>query len=157
MWWASVRLGPVRLVAPDPVPEGAVFFAGSGQHGHEPAATGRDVVHGGPVGQLGVGDVEEVARADGAEGRLAPFRIGAFQHPDRGDPLAVRAEAQPENPPRIGAVLDGDEDDGRNPLLGNEVVEWLKGPHEPVRYRAEDYLRIIEEYKAKIKLLGKPT
>ena len=41
--------------------------------------------------------------------------------------------------------------------LGNEVVEWLKGPHEPVRYRAEDYLRIIDEYKSKIKLLGKPT
>ena len=39
--------------------------------------------------------------------------------------------------------------------LGNETVEWLKGPHEPIRYRAEDYLRIIEEYKAKIKLLGK--
>lgn len=39
--------------------------------------------------------------------------------------------------------------------LGNEVVEWLKGPHDPIRYRAEDYLRIIEEYKAKIKLLGK--
>jgi len=39
--------------------------------------------------------------------------------------------------------------------LGNEVVEWLKGPHEPIRYRAEDYLRIIEEYKAKIKLLWK--
>lgn len=39
--------------------------------------------------------------------------------------------------------------------LGDEVVEWLKGPHEPVRYRAEDYLRIIEEYKAKIKQLGK--
>lgn len=39
--------------------------------------------------------------------------------------------------------------------LGNEVVEWLKGPHEPIRYRAEDYLRIIDEYKAKIKLLGK--
>lgn len=39
--------------------------------------------------------------------------------------------------------------------LGDEVVDWLKGPHEPVRYRAEDYLRIIEEYKAKIKQLGK--
>ena len=39
--------------------------------------------------------------------------------------------------------------------LGNEAVEWLKGPHEPVRYRAEDYLRIIEHYKAKIKQLGK--
>jgi len=38
--------------------------------------------------------------------------------------------------------------------LGNETVEWLKGPHEPVRYRAEDYLRIIEHYKAKIKQLG---
>lgn len=37
--------------------------------------------------------------------------------------------------------------------LGNETVEWLKGPHEPVRYRAEDYLRIIEHYKAKIKEL----
>lgn len=39
--------------------------------------------------------------------------------------------------------------------LGDKVVEWLKGPHEPIRYRAEDYLRIIDEYKAKIKLLGK--
>lgn len=39
--------------------------------------------------------------------------------------------------------------------LGDEVVDWLKGPHEPVRYRVEDYLRIIEEYKSKIKLLGK--
>lgn len=39
--------------------------------------------------------------------------------------------------------------------LGDDVVDWLKGPHEPVRYRAEDYLRIIEEYKAKIKQLGK--
>lgn len=39
--------------------------------------------------------------------------------------------------------------------LGDEVVDWLKGPHEPVRYRAEDYLRIIEHYKAKIKQLGK--
>ena len=37
--------------------------------------------------------------------------------------------------------------------LGDKVVEWLKGPHKPIRYRAEDYLRIIEEYKAKIKLL----
>lgn len=41
--------------------------------------------------------------------------------------------------------------------LGDEVVEWLKGPHEPVRYRAEDYLRIIEHYKAKIKQLGNKT
>jgi len=39
--------------------------------------------------------------------------------------------------------------------LGDEVVDWLKGPHEPVRYRAEYYLRIIEHYKAKIKQLGK--
>lgn len=37
--------------------------------------------------------------------------------------------------------------------LGDEVVEWLKGPHEPVRYRAEDYLLIIAEYKQKIKSL----
>ena len=37
--------------------------------------------------------------------------------------------------------------------LGDEAVEWLKGPHEPVRYMPEDYLRIIDEYKAKIKLL----
>lgn len=37
--------------------------------------------------------------------------------------------------------------------LGNEIVEWLKGQHEPIRYRAEDYLRIIDDYKAKIKLL----
>lgn len=37
--------------------------------------------------------------------------------------------------------------------LGNEVVEWLKGPHDPVRYRAEDYLLIIEHYKQKIKQL----
>lgn len=39
--------------------------------------------------------------------------------------------------------------------IGDKAVDWLKGPHKPVRYRAEDYIREIEEYKAKIKLLGK--
>lgn len=37
--------------------------------------------------------------------------------------------------------------------LGDDIVEWLKGPHEPVRYRAEDYRRVIAHYKAKIKEL----
>lgn len=37
--------------------------------------------------------------------------------------------------------------------LGDEVVEWLKGPHNPVRYRAEDYRNIIAEYRGKIKAL----
>jgi hypothetical protein len=49
---------------PQPVPELAVLTAGAGQDGHEPAAVAGDVVHGGPVGELGVGDVEEVGPAD---------------------------------------------------------------------------------------------
>lgn len=37
--------------------------------------------------------------------------------------------------------------------IGDAEVDRLKGPHEPVRYRAEDYRRIIAHYKAKIKEL----
>lgn len=35
--------------------------------------------------------------------------------------------------------------------IGLERVEWLEGPHEPKRYRREDYQAIEAEYKAKLK------
>lgn len=35
--------------------------------------------------------------------------------------------------------------------IGLERVEWLEGPHEPKRYRKEDYQAIEAEYKAKLK------
>ena len=37
--------------------------------------------------------------------------------------------------------------------VGIEVVEALEGPHEPKRYRREDYQAIEAEYKAKLKKL----
>lgn len=37
--------------------------------------------------------------------------------------------------------------------IGLERVEWLEGPHEPKRYRKEDYQAIEAEYKAKLKKL----
>lgn len=37
--------------------------------------------------------------------------------------------------------------------IGLERVEWLEGPHEPKRYRKEDYQTIESEYKAKLKEL----
>lgn len=37
--------------------------------------------------------------------------------------------------------------------IGLERVEWLEGPHEPKRYRREDYQAIEAEYKAKLKKL----
>ena len=37
--------------------------------------------------------------------------------------------------------------------IGLERVEWLEGPHEPKRYRREDYQAIEAEYKAKLKEL----
>ena len=37
--------------------------------------------------------------------------------------------------------------------IGLESVEWLEGPHEPKRYRKEDYQAIEAEYKAKLKEL----
>ena len=37
--------------------------------------------------------------------------------------------------------------------IGLERVEWLEGPHEPKRYRKEDYQAIESEYKAKLKEL----
>ena len=37
--------------------------------------------------------------------------------------------------------------------IGLERVEWLEGPHEPKRYRKEDYQAIETEYKAKLKEL----
>ena len=35
--------------------------------------------------------------------------------------------------------------------IGPGRVEWLEGPHEPKRYRKEDYQAIEAEYKAKLK------
>lgn len=37
--------------------------------------------------------------------------------------------------------------------IGLERVEWLEGPHEPKRYRREDYQAIEVEHKAKLKKL----
>ena len=37
--------------------------------------------------------------------------------------------------------------------VGLERVEWLEGPHDPKRYRKEDYRAIEAEYKAKLKEL----
>lgn len=37
--------------------------------------------------------------------------------------------------------------------IGFERVEWLEGPHEPKRYRKEDYQAIESEYKEKLKQL----
>lgn len=37
--------------------------------------------------------------------------------------------------------------------IGLDRVEWLEGPHEPKRYRKEDYQAIETEYKAKLKEL----
>lgn len=41
--------------------------------------------------------------------------------------------------------------------IGLERVEWLEGPHEPKRYREEDYQAIEAEYKAKLKELKSST
>lgn len=38
-------------------------------------------------------------------------------------------------------------------LYGEEKVLWLEGPHEMPRYRIDDYKRIYEEFKLKIKEL----
>ncbi len=38
-------------------------------------------------------------------------------------------------------------------LHGEPIVLWLEGPHEMPRYRIEDYKRIYEEFKLKIKEL----
>lgn len=35
--------------------------------------------------------------------------------------------------------------------IGLDKVEWLEGPHEPKRYRKENYQAIEAEYKAKLK------
>lgn len=37
--------------------------------------------------------------------------------------------------------------------IGLPRVEWLEGPHDPKRYRKEDYQQIEAEYKAKLKAL----
>ena len=37
--------------------------------------------------------------------------------------------------------------------IGLARVEWLEGPHEPKRYRKEDYQAIEAEYKEKLKVL----
>lgn len=39
--------------------------------------------------------------------------------------------------------------------FGQELVDWLNGPHEMTRYRREDYIRIRDEYRAKVRELNK--
>ena len=36
---------------------------------------------------------------------------------------------------------------------GQEYVDWLNGPHEMTNYRREDFIRIRDEYRAKLKAL----
>jgi hypothetical protein len=89
-------------VAVEPVAELGVFFAGAGKHGHEPAAVVVDVVHGGPVGQLAVGHVEEVGPSDQGS-QLVPGG-------DVGDVVGGVAV--------LGAIRDGDRPvggDGQDP------------------------------------------
>ncbi len=40
---------------------------------------------------------------------------------------------------------------GISARLTKEELDWLEGPHEPKRYRVEDYKKIYAEYKAKSK------
>lgn len=35
--------------------------------------------------------------------------------------------------------------------FGQGLVDWLNGPHEMTRYRREDYIRIRDEYRAKVR------
>lgn len=39
--------------------------------------------------------------------------------------------------------------------VGVEFVEWLEGPHEPVKHTVEDYKRIKAEYRKKLRELKK--
>ena len=39
--------------------------------------------------------------------------------------------------------------------VGQEVVDWLEGPHEMTNYRKDDYIRIRDEYRAKTRALIK--
>lgn len=36
---------------------------------------------------------------------------------------------------------------------GQEYVDWLNGPHEMTNYRREDFIRIRDEYRDKLKAL----
>lgn len=36
---------------------------------------------------------------------------------------------------------------------GQEYVDWLNGPHEMTNYRREDYIRIRDEYRAKLRAM----
>ncbi|MCU5775101.1 recombination protein NinG [Erwiniaceae bacterium BAC15a-03b] len=40
-------------------------------------------------------------------------------------------------------------------LFGQDLVDWLNGPHEMTRYRREDYIRIRDEYRRKCRELIK--
>jgi len=72
-----VCLGPARLVVADPVTELAVFLAGAGQHGDKAAAVAGDVVHGRPVGELAVRDIEEVGAPDQGPELIPGRDVGA--------------------------------------------------------------------------------
>ncbi|OWO87208.1 NinG family protein [Photorhabdus luminescens] len=39
--------------------------------------------------------------------------------------------------------------------FGQELIDWLRGPHEMTNYRKEDFIRIRDEYRAKVRNLKK--
>ena len=42
---------------------------------------------------------------------------------------------------------------GPSLVTDREYVDWLNGPHEMTNYRREDFIRIRDEYRAKLKAL----
>lgn len=41
--------------------------------------------------------------------------------------------------------------------FGQELVDWLRGPHEIPHWKREDYIRIRDEYRAKVRELKRET
>ncbi len=80
--------------------------------------------------------------------------VGA--HPElRFNELNVWRQCQPCN-----AHLSGNQINYRKELvnrIGIEKVEWLEGPHEPLKLAIPEIQALIAEYKAKIKTAGQTT
>lgn len=93
-------------------------------------------------------------------GRHHAGKVNAGHYLSRGarpelafEPLNVWLQCEPCNTSKGGNVALYRVELVRR--IGTEKVEWLEGPHEPLRYRREDFEAIEAEYTAKVKAMKK--
>lgn len=70
-------------------------------------------------------------------------------HPElRYEPLNIHKQCKPCNHDLAGNLIEYRK--GLLAKIGQDAVDWLEGPHDPKRYRKDDYLAIEAEFKSRL-------